>query len=199
MKASLDFLGGTAGTFRYAPIIGPDILSGILASVAGQPTLDFARENLFLPLGIDIPGNIQFQTMEEQLAFYEARSVSGWVADPKGRNSVAWGLALRAMDMAKIGQLYLNDGVWKNRQIVPEAWIKESTREQSRWKEMNLPYGFLWWITGDGSYAAMGDGGNVIYVNPAKGLVVALASYFMPMQEEKNRIQWIKEVLEPMI
>lgn len=48
------------------------------------------------------------------------------------------------MDMAKIVQLYLNNGVWKEKQIVSEWWIDESTKEHSR--EGKLSYGYLWWF-----------------------------------------------------
>ena len=56
VKFSLDLLGGRGkiGAFRYAPLIGPDILSGILVRATGQPVLDFAAENLFEPLGIKV-------------------------------------------------------------------------------------------------------------------------------------------------
>lgn len=65
----------------------------------------------------------------------------------------------------------------------------------SRWDK--LLYGYLWWIidTDEHSYAAIGDGGNVIYVNPAKSLVVVIASLFKP--KVKDRIEFIKSYIEP--
>jgi CubicO group peptidase (beta-lactamase class C family) len=125
------------------------------------------------------------------------KNTSGWVVDPQGNNTAGWGLFLKAADMAKIGQMYLNRGVWDGKQIVPAAWIDESTKEHSRWDERKLVYGYLWWIIDEESYAAMGDGGNVIYVNPAKKLVVAIASLFMP--RAKDRIELIKAYIEPMV
>lgn len=65
------------------------------------------------------------------------------------------GLTLSPMDMAKIGQLYLNRGLWNGKRIVSEKWVGESTREHSRWKKLDLPYGYLWWVN-EGGYAAMG-------------------------------------------
>ena len=66
VKFSLDYLGGLGkiGKFKYTPLIGPDILSGILANVTGQSVLDFARENLFSPLGINVEGNIKFNSKD---------------------------------------------------------------------------------------------------------------------------------------
>ncbi len=196
VKFSLDLLGGTGrvGKFRYTPLIGPDIMSGILGKVTGKSVICFAQENLFAPLGIVVEKNIIFQSKEEQLAFNQSTNISGWVADPMGVNTAGWGLTLSPMDMAKIGQLYLNHGIWNRRQIVSEKWINESTREHSRWEAQNLSYGYLWWIFKDG-FAAMGDGGNTIYVNTKKNMVISIASLFRP--KVKDTIALILEYIEP--
>jgi CubicO group peptidase (beta-lactamase class C family) len=197
VKSALDLLGGKGeiGRFRYTPLIGPDILSGILTNVIGRSALQFAYENLFSPMGIDVTQNVVFHSKEEQLSIMKDHHESGWVADPQGINTAGWGLFITPSDMAKIGQLYLNRGVWNGRQLVSAAWIDESTEEHSRWDELKLSYGYLWWIIDGDSYAAMGDGGNVIYVNPAKNLVVAIASLFKPTA--KDRIELIKKYIEP--
>ena len=198
VKFSLDLLGGRGhiGEFRYAPVVGPDILSGILARATGRSVLDFAMENLFAPLGITVEKNIIFNSKEEQMLFYKATDMSGWVADPTGVNTAGWGLTLSSTDMSKIGQLFLDGGIWDGRRIVSEKWIAESTTEQSRWKQRNLPYGYLWWVDEQNNgYAAMGDGGNVIYINPKKSMVVAIASFFKP--RAKDRIGFIKRYVEP--
>ncbi|WP_455683561.1 serine hydrolase domain-containing protein [Thomasclavelia sp.] len=194
---SLDLLGGKneIGKFRYAPLIGPDILSGILARTTGQSVFEFAKKNLFLPLEIIVKNKLTFTSEEDQIAFLNAKDISGWVMDSCGINSAGWGLTLSAMDMAKIGQLYLNKGRWNNKQIVSAKWVEESTRKHSCWEEFNLPYGYLWWINEDG-YMAMGDGGNVIYVNVKKNLVISIASFFRP--EVNDRVEFIKKYLEPL-
>lgn len=198
VKFSLDVLGGKGaiGEFRYAPIVGPDILAGILVKATGQSVFDFATENLFAPLGITVEKTIIFHNKEEQMAFYKATDRSVWVAGPTGVNAAGWGLTLSPVDMAKLGQLFLNGGVWEGTRIVSEKWIAESTSEQSRWKQRDLPYGYLWWAGMDGNgYAAIGDGGNIIYVSPEKNMVVAIASVFYP--RAKDRIEFIKEYVEP--
>ncbi len=198
VKFSLDKLGGKGriGKFRYAPIIGPDILSGILVEVTGQSVLDFAKENLFDPLGITVEKSIIFHSKEEQVAFSKATDISGWVASPTGINTAGWGLTLSPMDMAKIGQLFLSKGIWNGERIISEKWVVESTSEQSRWKQRNLPYGYLWWVSEqDNGYTAMGDGGNIIYVNPEKNMVVAITSVFLP--RAKDRMEFIKNYVEP--
>ena len=140
VKFTLDLLGGKGqiGKFRYTPLIGPDILSGILVEATGQSVLDFATDNLFLPLGITDLSNVTFHSKEEQLAFNKAKNLSGWVADGAGTNTAGWGLTLSPMDMAKIGQLYLDSGMWNGEQIVSAKWVDESTKEHSRWEKPNL-------------------------------------------------------------
>lgn len=196
VKFSLDLLGGHGkiGIFRYAPLIGPDILSGILVRATGQSVLDFAVKNLFEPIGIKVENNLLFQSKEEQMAFNRSTDISGWVTDPMGIHAAGWGLTLTPMDMAKIGQLYLNGGMWEGKQIISSKWIEDSTIEHSRWKKENLPYGYLWWVNEDG-YAAMGDGGNTIYVNTKKKLVISIAALFVP--KARDRIELIKEYIEP--
>ena len=185
VKFSLDLLGGRGkiGTFRYAPLIGPDIFSGILVKATGQSVFEFADENLFPPLEIHIEGDLMFESKEDQLAFNKSIDTSGWVRD-----------SFSPMDMAKIGQLYLNKGLWSGKRIVSEKWVEESTREHSRWKKHDLPYGYLWWVNEDG-YAAMGDGGNIIYVNTKDKMVVSSAALFVP--KAKDRIDLIKTYIEP--
>lgn len=196
---SLDFLGGRGkiGNFRYAPLIGIDILSGILINTTGKSVLEFAQDNLFSPLGISVDKNIYFQSKEEQLDFYKSKGAKGWVADPNGTNTAGWGLSLTTMDMAKLGQLYLNEGYWSGIQIISNKWITESTQVQSVWKAHHLKYGYLWWVIDEveHSYAALGDGGNAIYVNPKDRIVVAVSSLFAP--RVKDRIDFIKGEIAP--
>lgn len=196
VKFTLDLLGGRGkiGRFRYTPLIGPDILSGILVKTTGQSVLDFATEALFLPLEIAVERSVIFQTKEEQIAFNKARNISGWAADSLGINTGGWGLTLSAVDMAKLGKLYLDKGRWNGKQIVSEKWISESTQEHSRWEKPNLPYGYLWWI-GDNGFAAMGDGGNIIYVNKKMNMVVSITSLFQP--KARDRIELIQKYMEP--
>lgn len=199
VKFTLDLLGGKGhtGDFRYTPLVGPDILSGILVKATGQSVFDFAAENLFSPLGITVEGNVTLHSVKEQNTFNKSKSISGWVADSAGINAGGWGLTLSPADMAKIGQLYLDGGMWNDKQIVSAGWINESTKEHSRWEKLNLPYGYLWWIIDDKEHAcaAMGDGGNVIYFNTEKRIVVSIASLFV--RNAKDRIELIKKHIEP--
>ncbi|MCE5189153.1 MAG: beta-lactamase family protein [Eubacteriales bacterium] len=196
IRDALDLLGGEkpVGEFHYSAIGGTHILSGILAKATGKSVLAFAAEHLFAPLGISVLQSITLKSAEEHFAVMNDRNTRGWVVDPQGNSMASWGLFLTPAEMAAIGQLYLDGGTWNGKQIVSKKWIAESTREQSRWG--NLAYGYLWWVIGEGCFAALGDGGNVIYVNPKKGMVIAIVSLFVP--DAKDRIEWIKREIEPM-
>ena len=199
VEFSLDLLGGKGniGEFRYVPLIGLDILTGVLTKVTKRSVSEFAAEYLFAPLKMGMPPNVFFHSKEEQMTWNKEKYVDGWVVDPMGVNTAGWGLALSAPEMLKIGLLYLNHGVWENKQIVSNEWITESTKEHSRWAAQKLSYGYLWWLGDDGGYAAMGDGGNIIYVNPNKRLVVSVASNFV--RRPKDRIELIKKHIEPIM
>ncbi|MGB3503653.1 MAG: serine hydrolase [Mesorhizobium sp.] len=89
----------------------------------------------------------------------------------------AYTFRLSARDAARFGQLFLDGGRWGGRQIVPEAWIKESTTAYSHAKRLRQGYGYMWWVLpadiwGNGAFYASGYGGQVIAVLPAKRLVV---------------------------
>lgn len=194
VKAALDLLGGKGciGVFNYSTV-GTHILSGVLTTATGQSVLDFATENLFKPLAIKAPTNTTIQNKEDYFAFLKDKYVTGWIVDPKEVNTAGWGLTLTTRDMAKIGQLYLNGGVWNGRQILSSQWIEDSTKVQSR--SGKLTYGYLWWILDD-CYAALGDGGNVIFINPQKKMVISIASRFMP--RAKDRVELIRKHMMPL-
>ncbi|MCQ4937421.1 serine hydrolase domain-containing protein [Anaerotignum propionicum] len=200
IQDALNFLGGDnpIGEFYYSAVGGTHILSGILMRSTGQSVLEFGKKHLFEPLGIDVTQNVILRNKEEHISIMNDKYTRGWVVDPQGRNMASWGLFLTPSDMVKIGNLYENGGMWSDKKIVTADWIDKSTMEQSRCVEWgNLGYGYLWWIIDQNSYAALGDGGNAIYVNRKKNIVVSIASFFMP--DAKDRIALIKKYIEPMI
>jgi hypothetical protein len=77
--------------------------------------------------------------------------------------------------MAKIGWLYLNEGQWEGRQIVPAAWVEGSTRGHIT-ATLFDQYGYQWWTDSAGYYIAVGYGGQFIYVVPHKNMVVVFTS-----------------------
>lgn len=197
IQDALDLLGGNGiiGEFNYSAIGGTHILAGILARATGQSILDFAEKYLFAPMGITVPHNLLLRSEEEHMRVMNDKTTRGWVVDPQGINTGSWGLFLTPEDMAKIGQLHLDGGRWLGKQLVSAAWIAESTKEHSRWDK--LLYGYLWWIIDDQahSFAALGDGGNVIYVNNKNNMVIAIASLLVP--DARDCIELIKTTIEP--
>ena len=125
---------------------GMHLLSAILQKATGMTSLEFARKNLFGPLGIQ---NVV------------------WPADPQGINH-GWGdIHLHPRDAAKIGYLWLNKGRWEGRQIVSGEWVEKSVQRQIK-TGRNDDYGYGWWITDqEGAYAAIGRGGQRIQVWPS--------------------------------
>jgi CubicO group peptidase (beta-lactamase class C family) len=95
----------------------------------------------------------------------------------------AYPIRMSARDLARFGLLYLRNGVWNGRQVVPAAWVRESTQPYSDTGPTSPPagYGYLWWtapregdpgLLGPGWYAAVGAGGQYAFVSPVHDLVV---------------------------
>lgn len=203
--AALDFVGGRKGLtneFRYSTL-GIHILHGILANTTGMTTVDFANTYLFEPIGVAAHENYYAQTAEEHKHFITGKEPKRnvWFCDGKGVGAAGYGLCLSAQDMAKIGQLCLDKGRHDGKQIISEEWLKRITSKYTTTgKEFNfMPYGYLWWIIeGDKhAYAAIGNSGNVIYVNHTDNIVVGITAYFKPTVFD--RIEFIQQVLEPYI
>jgi len=94
----------------------------------------------------------------------------------------AYPFRMTARDMARFGLLYLRDGVWKGRRILPEGWVKESVTPYSDAGESG-GYGYLWWVAvegrhlpgvtmPEGAFSARGAGGHYILVVPTHDLVI---------------------------
>lgn len=147
------------------------LASAILVEATGMPVLDYARAKLFDPLGI--PSTPAAQPAPDDPDVDNAGF--GWAADPQGINVGGYGLRLRAQDMAKIGLLYLNNGLWQGQQVVPADWTHTATTQHHDMGYDGGTYGYLWFalskIDGDPAFQAMGYGGQVIRVIPARELV----------------------------
>ena len=201
----MDLLGGKAGItgeFKCSTL-GIHILTGIIAKTSGMKTVEFANRYLFEPLGIPAYSTFEALTAKEHQAFILSKEPKKniWFSDPQGVGTAGYGLCLSTVDMAKIGQLCLNEGVYEGRRVVSSEWIAESTRPRMQCDDRfgNMSYGYLWWTPDSRSkaYAAIGDGGNVIYINPEQNIVVAVGAAFKP--RIFDRVQFIQEYVEPML
>jgi hypothetical protein len=135
-----------------------EVLSAVLQKATGMTAREFANQNLFAPIGMGpIP---------------EAR----WPSDPQGVTVGGYGLALTPGEMAKLGFLFLNQGRWDGKTIVPADWVAASTVSHAN-RGDKKEYGYLWWIDPQGKwYAALGRAGQHIFVYPAENLVVVFTA-----------------------
>lgn len=159
------------------------LLAHLISRGSGKPLIDYAREKLFTPLGID---------------------ESAWTQGTNGEAAAASGLRLTARDLARIGQMVLNGGRWGGRQVVPEAWLKESfIRHAAAWD--GLSYGYQWWLgrnRRDGSdwMAGIGNGGQRLLVIPDLDLVmVVFAGQYNQRDAWRLSVRILTEVLLPSI
>ncbi|MFD0698987.1 serine hydrolase domain-containing protein [Paenibacillus sp. GCM10027628] len=147
------------------------LLSAVVQKATGESLFEYAKSRLFAPLGI---------------------TRVNWNHDPQGYSIGSWALALTARDMAKIGLLYMKEGEWDGRQVIPKRWIKETLtpRIVHRYKNGEQGgYGYYWWLKtlsrgrfdGDTkkyeTFYAAGSGGRRIFVIPELKLIVALTAH----------------------
>lgn len=88
----------------------------------------------------------------------------------------AYPFSLSARDAARFGLLFLHHGMWRGEQVIPAAWVKESTTAYSQSDRPGRGYGYLWWTLpaaewGAGAIMASGYGGQIIAIVPAKQIV----------------------------
>jgi CubicO group peptidase (beta-lactamase class C family) len=159
------------------------LLSVILTEATGMPTLDFARQYLFDPMGF---------------------SGASWLQENRGYYTGGMGLRITARDMMKIGQMFLDEGVYAGTRIVPASWVSESTTPHLSTGNaipFGPEYGYLWWV-GEGSgrdfYFANGYGGQFILVDPELALVIVAQSSWRGTDWDEAGEQWY-EVLSLLV
>jgi CubicO group peptidase (beta-lactamase class C family) len=149
------------------------VLSAIVQETSGMSTLEFARTYFFKPLGIS---NVV------------------WQSDPKGIVNGGWGLQLAPRDMAKLGYLYLNQGVWDGWQVVPADWVRTSVEKHVGTGE-ELDYGYQWWVyPALNAYTARGRGGQLIFVIPNLDMVVVFTAN---VSDDKVLFELIEDFIVP--
>lgn len=144
-----------------------ELLSCLIRKTTGKEADDYAKERLFAPLGIE---------------FY-------WKRTPKGLADTEGGLYLSPRDLAKIGYLYLHGGLWDGRRILPEAWVRDSTKSRVATNEPPYGYGYQWWVipsegTRPEAFAAWGYGGQLLIVVPRLDLIAVFTGWNIYGQPE---------------
>ena len=157
-----------------------ELLSHVFKEVTGKHIDEYARKHLFGPLGIR--------------RYYWKRTPTG-LADTEG------GLYLRPQDLAKIGYLYLRNGLWNGRRFLQADWISASVTPAVSEARGGMKYGFKWWLLpyADApdrlAWFASGLGGQRLVVVPEYDLVVVFTGWNI----DPNRPRNIREALEPVL
>jgi len=159
---------GSGFTYNSAAV---HLLGVLIEEAVGEPLPAFAARELFQPLGIS---SVEWEPMSD-----------GFVNGGSG-------IDLRARDLARLGQLYLQDGVSGGRRILPEGWVAEATRPWFSWRATfgalgRYTYGELWWVSEgrpETAFLAWGYGGQFIYVVPALDLVVVTTTEWTGLSQE---------------
>ena len=124
-----------------------------LERALGEPLSDFARRELFDPLGIER---------------------AEWQQTPRGETSTAGGLELTSRSLLRLGEVYLREGEG----LVPREWVAESIRAHARIDD-ETEYGYLWWLkeyAGERTFFMTGMGGNRVHVFPGRDLVAVITT-----------------------
>jgi CubicO group peptidase (beta-lactamase class C family) len=167
------------GTHFLYNTVGSYTLSAIVTRTTGQTTLEYLKPRLFEPLGIENPE---------------------WGSSPEGNSFGGFGLKLCTEDIAKFGQLYLQKGKWKGKQLIPAQWVEQATSKQvpndqeshnSIGIDWRQGYGFQFWRCTHNAYRGDGANGQLCVVIPEKDVVIAITADTGNFQGEMNAI-WDK-------
>ncbi len=167
-----------------------NLLGEIIKRSSGMTLAEFAEKHLFTPLGID-----SYQ----------------WYPFPKASDMTVASstLYLYPRDMAKIGQLLLDGGVWNRIRVVSEDWVSLSTRQSATMAGSDTPvpalspaYGYLWWLgtfpAGEtATYFAAGYGGQFIFVLPEPKMVVIFTAGGFEGRDYAALLQIMNEYILP--
>ncbi|WP_250656965.1 serine hydrolase domain-containing protein [Alkalimarinus coralli] len=150
------------GEYLHYVSIDTHVLGMVLRNATGREIADYFNEKLWSQIGA------------EDSALY--------IVDSYNEPMVLGGLNLRTRDYARFGKLFLDNGQWNGKQIIPAKWVTESTtpdaphlkpgkRDSS---DINLGYGYQWWIpeNADQEFMAIGIYDQYIYVNQKAGVVI---------------------------
>ena len=160
------------------------LLAHILLEATGKDADVYATEHLFGPLGID--------------TFF-------WKKTPTGLVDTEGGLYLEPDDLARVGYLYANDGVWNGQRILPEGWVAASMSPDTEVPGWYPSYGYQWWLIPyegekqDWAYAGIGYGGQRLLVVPEYDLIAVFSGwniYDIPALDPKFALDRVLQSLK---
>ena len=146
--------------------------SAILQKVTGVKLLDYLHPRLLDPLGID---------------------QATWTETPDGITHGGFGLSVTTESIARFGQLYLQEGVWEGRQLIPADWVRAATSRQTSngsdpdgdWDQ---GYGYQFWRSRHDSYRGDGAMGQFALILPKQNSVIAINSGTSQMADIMNLV-----------
>ena len=147
--------------------IDTHILSMVIRGATGQDISSLLSEKVIEPLGFE----------ESPLYLVDGDEVA----------VVLGGLNVRARDYARFGQMFLDNGLYNGKQVIPADWVAESTVASAKTEPGKIGYGYQWWIpvgATTGEYLARGIYGQYIYVNQNAGVVIARTAADRQFREE---------------
>nr|WP_319947794.1 serine hydrolase [uncultured Shimia sp.] len=157
-----DFAQGLSETFvapgsqwQYVSI-DTHVLGMVIRGATGRDIVSLLSEKIIQPLGY------------EESPYY--------ITDGQGVAFVLGGLNIRTRDYARFGQMIAQNGMYGGQQIVPAAWIAESTVASANTAEGEIGYGYQWWVpvgATEGEFLGRGIYGQYIYINQPLGVVIA--------------------------
>ena len=145
------------------------LLEGIILERAtGMHVAEYLQEKIWKPMGAEFPAS---WSLDSQTSGFE---------------KMESGINARAIDFARFGLIFLHNGFWNGTQILPEAWVRESTEPlrpdprtwetSSSWPDYGGYYKYHWWGINnpDGSYDfyAHGKYDQIVYIAPRKNVVI---------------------------
>ena len=162
---------GTFFTYNSAAV---HTLGVVVERATGTPLPAYAEARLFRALGVD--------------------SV-GWELLDRGHVNGGSGMSLRARDLLKFGQLFLQRGWSGDRSIVPQSWVDSVTEPRFTWRtsvgpKSGVTYGMLWWVsdTDPAAFFAWGYGVQFVYVVPSLDLVVVATTDWTALTETTPQV-----------
>jgi hypothetical protein len=131
------------------------LLSMIVEKATGKKLSEYLSEKIWQPVGMEYPATMNVDSRRHQ-------TIKAFCC-----------LNARSRDFAKFGRLYLHNGNWFGKQIVPASWVKTSTSVINDSRDAHgSPYTYCWRVLNNGSYYAQGVLGQFIFVCPAKNMII---------------------------
>jgi CubicO group peptidase (beta-lactamase class C family) len=156
------------------------LLAQVFKKITGKNIDEYAAEHLFRPLGMRY----------------------NWKHTPTGLPDTEGGLYLSAHDLAKIGQLFLKEGMWEGKEMVASAWVKDSVSAHVAVPGGTWKYGYQWWMQPIGStpdditWFARGFGGQQLMVLPEYDIVAVFTGWDILPSDPPHQHDQLQRILD---